>query len=242
MELLFVNDIPVQITKDTKVLDTWEQYSHFLRQGLQHINPTQLDGTLLVQIPQQELYTLLQLLQQEPLVHVQGITVLVEDHPSMKELIQGDFKLVKAAGGVVSKGDQILLIHRRNRWDLPKGKRNKREKSAAAAVREVEEECSIKVKLLSKICTTWHTYTRKDTCILKKTAWYAMTCLDDTYMRPQMEEGIEQVVWMNEQEVHAALRSTYQSIQYIYQAYCKYYKEVVQTSFVTDHTLLAMSS
>lgn len=232
MELLFIQDIPIQITRDIKVIDTQGQYDHFVAQGLPNADIVRLEGTLLIRVSSQEFNELVQLLQEVPYVSLEGITALVEDYDSIKSLFQDNFKLVKAAGGVVRKGDQILLIYRHNKWDLPKGKRNKGERSMETAVREVEEECSVKVKLLTKICTTWHTYTKKGVRVLKKTVWYAMSCLDDTYMQPQREEGIEQVAWMQEQNVEAILQGTYQSIQYIFQAYCKYCQDTVHTNFV----------
>jgi 8-oxo-dGTP diphosphatase len=54
--------------------------------------------------------------------------------------------VILAAGGVVcrrtSKGDEILIVHRKRYgdWTLPKGKLRVGESFVAAAVREVEEE------------------------------------------------------------------------------------------------------
>jgi len=60
--------------------------------------------------------------------------------------IKGNTKVIKAAGGLVKNGrGEYLFIHRLNRWDLPKGKVEPNEKMRKAAVREVEEECGIKV-------------------------------------------------------------------------------------------------
>jgi 8-oxo-dGTP diphosphatase len=58
---------------------------------------------------------------------------------------------VRAAGGVVwrrtARGDvEVLLVHRRGRedWTLPKGKVEPGESDEACAVREVEEETSLR--------------------------------------------------------------------------------------------------
>ena len=61
---------------------------------------------------------------------------------------------VRAAGGVVwrrvpASGVEVLLVHRRGRedWTLPKGKVEAGESDEACAVREVEEETSLRCAL-----------------------------------------------------------------------------------------------
>jgi 8-oxo-dGTP pyrophosphatase MutT (NUDIX family) len=120
---------------------------------------------------------------------------------------------IMAAGGIVETPDQqSLFIHRLGCWDLPKGKLEKGEKMKDAAVREVEEECSIRVERGKKICNTWHSYNLDGKRILKKTAWYVMDCLDDKKMKPQKEEGIDAIRWMTEKEAVEALHDSYKSI------------------------------
>jgi ADP-ribose pyrophosphatase YjhB (NUDIX family) len=233
MELLFVKDIPVRITKDVTVLDAKDQYDYLLEAGFNELQLAQAVGNLLVKTTQTEFDQLLAYMQQQEFPKLKGITVLVDEYQSIQEFFQQRFKLIKAAGGIVSKGDEILMIYRLGKWDLPKGKRYKGEKSDVAALREVEEECNVKVKLLTKLCTTWHTYlptADKERGHLKKTTWYAMSCLDDTHMLPQVEEGIEQVAWMSEEAVRDALKNSYQSIRYVFQAYRKYRTHTMQTN------------
>src|ERR1041384_622155 len=48
------------------------------------------------------------------------------------------FKIIEAAGSLVfNKKKELLMIYRLDKWDLPKGKIEKNEKPAAAALREV---------------------------------------------------------------------------------------------------------
>src|SRR5215831_17279724 len=73
-------------------------------------------------------------------------------HPDFDELKKTFFKkfsLITAAGGLVkNEKDEILMIFRRGKWDLPKGKMDKNEKLEVCAVRELEEETGLKdVKL-----------------------------------------------------------------------------------------------
>ncbi len=147
----------------------------------------------------------------------QSVVFVVEDKTSIEQQIKGYYKVVKAAGGVVfNDDDKILMMYRLGKWDLPKGKRDDDEKSKTTAVREVEEECNISVILGEKICTTWHTYAMGNNKILKRTKWYIMQCTDDTHMKPQTEEGIEELSWMDEKQVQKALLNSYSSIRYVF--------------------------
>jgi 8-oxo-dGTP diphosphatase len=56
---------------------------------------------------------------------------------------------VRAAGAVVLRKGRVLLVHRPtyDDWSFPKGKLDRGETSVAAAVREVEEETGLRVRL-----------------------------------------------------------------------------------------------
>jgi hypothetical protein len=75
-------------------------------------------------------------------------------HPDIKKIIKtllSRLKIIKAAGGLVKNGKgEYLFIHRLGKWDLPKGKIEENEKMSEGAVREVEEECGIRVDYLGK--------------------------------------------------------------------------------------------
>jgi len=57
--------------------------------------------------------------------------------------------VVRAAGAVVLRRDRVLLVHRPayDDWSFPKGKLDRGEAAPAAAVREVEEETGVRVRL-----------------------------------------------------------------------------------------------
>lgn len=61
--------------------------------------------------------------------------------------------------------------------------------------------------------------------VLKRTYWYRMTCLDDSKMKPQLEEGIEKVVWMEDEQVKIALLHSYGTISSV----IKKYKKLIRT-------------
>jgi 8-oxo-dGTP pyrophosphatase MutT (NUDIX family) len=99
----------------------------------------------------------------------------------------------------------------------------RKEDSMKGAKREVEEECNIKVEVKDKIGATWHTYTQKGKKILKKTTWYEMVCTDDSNMKPQLKEFIDEVRWMDKKEVKKALKNSYRSIEEVFYKYSKDY-------------------
>ena len=145
-----------------------------------------------------------------------SLTFAVADKKAVASLIKTNFRIIKAAGGLVRKDDRTLMMYRLGKWDLPKGKLERNEKSRSAAVREVEEECNVQVHAGRKICSTWHTYAQGGVLILKQTKWYAMDCLNDADMRPQAEEDIEHLEWMTNEEVKVALFNSYASIRFVF--------------------------
>lgn len=125
------------------------------------------------------------------------------------------FTLVEAAGGVVRNNkDEVLIIYRKGKWDLPKGKLDYAETPESAAVREVKEECGVDSLLIEKFLQkTFHTYTEKNKNILKKTHWYAMYSEDEGELTPQKEENIEEAKWMEKDVItQVVFKNTYSAI------------------------------
>ncbi|MDW7690970.1 NUDIX domain-containing protein [Flammeovirgaceae bacterium SG7u.111] len=149
-----------------------------------------------------------------------NLVFLVSNPAEVIASVKTEFKLIEAAGGIAKKEGKLLFIKRLGKWDLPKGKLEKGEQKDEAALREVEEECGVKVKLEREIGTTWHTYVHKGKHVLKCTYWYEMACTDDSQLTPQLDEAIEEAVWFSPSEVEEiALKNTYRSIQDIYEQY-----------------------
>lgn len=139
--------------------------------------------------------------------------VLCTDPRATIKKLQRVNHLVEAAGGLVqNQKGEYLFIYRNGKWDLPKGKIEKKEKTKVAAVREIEEECGIKVKLGQKICKTYHTYIWKGKFTLKKTHWFAMDYKGNQKLVPQLEEGITDVRWFKTKYINDILGNTFPSI------------------------------
>ncbi len=145
---------------------------------------------------------------------------LVAENPErLFELLESKCKIILAAGGVVkNENEKLLMIFRNGKWDLPKGKIEKKESPEEAGVREVEEECGISgLTITKKLSPTFHTYLHKEKIALKKTFWFEMLCTDHSRLKPQLEEGITEVKWCDNGEVKINLRNTYGSIEDIVQ-------------------------
>ncbi len=131
-----------------------------------------------------------------------------------KNLFKSYFKLIKAAGGVVKKQNDILFIFRKEKWDLPKGKVDAGETTEQAALREVEEECGITdLKLVSDGCITYHIYFQSGIPILKETYWYNMSSKQEDNLKPQVEEDITKIKWVNSESLEDILENTYPLIK-----------------------------
>ena len=165
------------------------------------------------------LETFLSLFGEFKLKKLKSITFLTKDISMFEDYVQTQLKRIEAAGGLVVKDDKILMIYRLGKWDLPKGKIEKRESIEDGAVREVEEECGVKVKIIEPLDETWHTYHRKKKLHIKKTHWFIMECLDDSNMMPQIEEDIEKVEWKTQKQAEKLLKSTYKNIKKVIKNY-----------------------
>ncbi len=107
--------------------------------------------------------------------------------------------LIEAAGGLIfnTERTKILMIYRRGKWDLPKGKIDEAESIKKAAWREVAEECGLKThRIEDHLCDTYHVYEHKGKLILKKTYWYIMTA-EEEVLTPQAEEDITKAEWIS---------------------------------------------
>jgi 8-oxo-dGTP pyrophosphatase MutT (NUDIX family) len=138
-------------------------------------------------------------------------------HPDLEDLKKAFYKkftLVLAAGGLVqNEKEEILLIFRRGKWDLPKGKLDKGEKLEECAVREVEEETGLKdIKLISPLIITYHTYHEGTKFILKESHWYNMKVNGEQKLVPQTEEGIIETKWATIKEAEQLFLQSFPSI------------------------------
>lgn len=223
---LFVNDIPVRILKaNEKALSG--HYNYEIDASKESISKAKLiNHVWLHHAAIKDMDNVFDLLNSKVPTNLLSLTISINDYLGFLEYLKDRYKVIKAAGGLVRKKDKFLIIYRMKKWDLPKGKKESGERSSETAVREVEEECNVKVKLGSKICTTWHTYTMGKSNMLKKTKWYKMDLIDDSNSKPSLEEDIEELRWMTEKEVYHALENSYKSIRFVFEEYYRKHEKV----------------
>ena len=217
--IVFINDIPVTIL-DEKDEPDQGRVNHVIDTATEPLTQAKLlNHGWVKNVGDNELDLILTFLDAKVPTSLRSLYVSALDYNAAKRFLRQRFKVVKAAGGLVRKKDKFLMIYRMKKWDLPKGKKERGEKFRQTAVREVEEECNVTVKIGKKICTTWHTYTMNNNAIIKKTKWYVMDVADDARMRPAFTEDIEETRWMNRKEVYHALEHSYKSISHVFEQY-----------------------
>jgi len=149
------------------------------------------------------------------------VVFVYNDLATLKKWFWSLFKLVEAAGGIViNNKKEFLLIYRKGKWDLPKGKIEKGETVEVAAIREVEEECGISgLSIVKQLPATYHVYVQDKKTILKPTYWFEMKTSFAGTLIPQEQEGITKVEWVKKENISALLPNAYESIGEVMSVY-----------------------
>ena len=117
-----------------------------------------------------------------------------------------------AAGGLVLCGGHALLIRKHGQWDIPKGKRKKKEKAEKCALREVAEETGLDRKRLSirrKFCWSSYITYYASKPVNKTVDWFLIDydgSLQDR-LTPDLGENIDLCVWVPMDEMAARMRT-----------------------------------
>ena len=150
-----------------------------------------------------------------------SIEIISEDFEKVFAHFCSFFVAVEAAGGVVAdRKGHIAMIHRRGRWDLPKGHCDANESLAECAAREIEEECGLsQLAVDEELCSTLHIYDTYGRWELKRTTWFAVRALGSTATTPQTDEDIALVErYSLDEAVRRATNESYPTIaQVIYE-------------------------
>ncbi len=151
------------------------------------------------------------------------IAFYANDYHRMKSDFKSLFRVIKAMGGIVVRSSgAILLIYRRGKWDLPKGKKEKYESKRECALREVEEETGLQqLELKSRVGKTRHIYRhlRTGERIIKITYWYKMVTTAPDDLALQSEEDITDAKWMTIADFLDGNYATFANIKDILQKY-----------------------
>lgn len=149
---------------------------------------------------------------------IQYVNLYHKKEEKLLHHLKKKLKVIIAAGGLVyNDKKEILFIHRKGRWDLPKGKVDKGESLEDGAIREVEEETGVKDLVIKRfIDTTYHILKRNGKYKLKETHWYEMYTTYDGELTPQIEEDIKKVKWKNFQKSQTAVHKSYENIKLLF--------------------------
>lgn len=139
-------------------------------------------------------------------------------HTNLEDLKKAVFKkftMIYAAGGLVlNPSKAILLIFRKGKWDLPKGKLDEGESLDQCALREVKEETGLQhLRLIEPLLVTYHTYDEDGKHILKETHWYLMHAGRDQQLKPQEDEQITAIEWVSEKQLGKYMENTFPLIK-----------------------------
>lgn len=132
----------------------------------------------------------------------QQLVLIAADEEQALNNIKRDFTVIQAAGGLAyTLSQDVLLIFRRGKWDLPKGKLDEGESLETCAIREIEEETGLKNAVLEGLIQkTYHTYQENGEDILKETFWYYMKA-EKQELHPQTDEDIEECRWVSKETI-----------------------------------------
>jgi 8-oxo-dGTP pyrophosphatase MutT (NUDIX family) len=144
-----------------------------------------------------------------------GGIIEAESMEAVHHCLEKAFATIEAAGGVVSNQEgAVLMIYRRGKWDLPKGKRDDDEAIEHCARREVMEETGLPELVLGdKITETYHVYIQDGQELLKTTHWFHMKADKALELTPQEEEDILEVRWVAEKKLGKYLGQSYPAIK-----------------------------
>ena len=145
---------------------------------------------------------------------------LHDDLDALKKAFFRKFKIIQTGGGLVrNDAGEYLLIFRREKWDLPKGKLDIGETLEACALREINEETGlINLSIEKHLINTYHTYDENGKHILKENSWFLVNAAGEQHIQPQIEEEITEAKWVNPSDLKPYTLNTMPSILDVLQA------------------------
>ncbi len=155
--------------------------------------------------------------------HIRSLHLFGKKPEKILKKLRKLFVYVKAAGGVVVNTDnEVLIIRRRGKWDLPKGKKDKGEDITITAIREVSEECGIDpgfLEIVGFIDNAWHIYEENTEFVIKRTRWYEMKYSGNEILQPQSVEDITRAKWVSPENLNKPMKKTFLNVRHILSRY-----------------------
>ncbi|MEM5565253.1 NUDIX domain-containing protein [Psychroserpens sp. AS72] len=137
-----------------------------------------------------------------------------KEHKLIKKFLKLLPNVIAGGGKVYNDKGEILFIYRNDKWDLPKGKTEKKETIEETSLREVEEETGVKgLEIVKPLDTTYHIFKRNGKHKIKVTYWFEMKTTFEGKLYPQENEGITKVEWLSPEDSQKALENSYANIR-----------------------------
>ncbi|RYG53931.1 MAG: NUDIX domain-containing protein [Chitinophagaceae bacterium] len=139
---------------------------------------------------------------------------LHENVQALKHAFFKKFIVIQTGGGLVENDkNEYLMIFRRGKWDLPKGKLDEGETIEECTIREINEETKlVDLSIKKHLINTYHTYDENGKHILKENCWYLVHAAGDQRPEPQLEEDITDVKWVSGDNLGTYIQNTMPSI------------------------------
>ncbi|HMC00260.1 MAG TPA: NUDIX domain-containing protein [Flavobacteriaceae bacterium] len=132
----------------------------------------------------------------------------------LKKFLKKLPNVIAGGGKVLNDKNEVLFIFRNGKWDLPKGKAEKKETIDQTAIREVEEETGVQgLKITKPLEMTYHIFKRNGRYRIKITYWFEMKTTYNGPLKAEESEGITQVAWLNKEQQEEALKNSYANIK-----------------------------
>jgi len=154
-----------------------------------------------------------------------GDILVIDDKPGeIMCKVLDTAEIIIAGGGIVfNENDELLMIHRRGKWDMPKGKIELNEKILDGAIREIKEETGVEIEHAEpKPITTYHTYIREGKKQIKQSEWFVMRAkTGQTKLTAQTEEFITEAKWIKREDIKDHQFGTFRLIWDLIKGYAK---------------------
>ncbi len=190
MYKIFVGDKPIILTtkpKDKKGVKNYNLKTVILRNVIRKLNNSSIKEARLVHKNEEKL---------------------------LKKFLKKAPNVIAGGGKVYNDKGKVLFIFRNGKWDLPKGKIEKKESIEETAIREVEEETGVTgLKITKPLETTYHIFKRRGRYRIKITYWFEMKTSFDGKLYPQEKEGITKVKWLGKKKIEKAMENSYANIK-----------------------------
>ena len=128
---------------------------------------------------------------------------------------------IRTAGGLVFYKKNFLLIFKRGKWDLPKGKYKYGDTDQKTAKIEVFEETGLPInqlKIIKRLIPTYYIKSLSKKKIQKRTTWFLMNFTGDPEIQliPEKKEGITECRWVHKKDLKNILPKAHLRIVYLF--------------------------